>query len=111
MNNTILQPKRALLSVSDKTNIVGFAKQLNALGIELISTGGTLNALQAENIPVKHVSEVTDFPEVMNGRVKTLHPLLLGGILGQRDKHDTEAKAHNIGWIDLVICNLYRFEI
>lgn len=110
MNNRILQPKRALLSVSDKTGIVEFARSLHGLGVELISTGGTLRVLQKENIPVKHVSEITDFPEVMNGRVKTLHPLLLGGILGQRDLHDSEAQAHNIAWIDLVVCNLYPFE-
>lgn len=110
MNKENVIPRRALLSVSDKENIIEFAKGLVSNNIELISTGGTLQTLQSHNIPVKHVSEITDFPEMMGGRLKTLHPLLLGGILGLRDEHQSQAEEFNIEWVDLVVCNLYPFE-
>ena len=106
--NTVLI-KRALISVSDKQGIVEFAKELNGLGVEIISTGGTAKQLALAGIPVIEISDFTGYPEMMDGRVKTLHPLVHGGILGLRDKHAEEASAHNIKWIDLVICNLYPF--
>lgn len=109
MQNNHLKPKRALLSVSDKTGVVEFARFLHGLGVELISTGGTHAALMAAGIPVTEVQAVTQFPEMMEGRVKTLHPKILGGILGKRDLHAAEAKTHKIGWIDLVVVNLYPF--
>jgi phosphoribosylaminoimidazolecarboxamide formyltransferase/IMP cyclohydrolase len=101
--------KRALLSVSDKTNIVTFAEQLQALGIELLSTGGTSQLLRENGVAVKDVAEMTGFPEIMEGRVKTLHPKVHGGILGKRKSHADIAKAHGIEWIDLVVVNLYPF--
>ena len=101
--------QRALLSVSDKTHLLELARGLVALGIELISTGGTAKTLKDANLPVRSASELTQFPEIMGGRVKTLHPMIHGGILGKRDEHATEAKTHGIAWIDLVVCNLYPF--
>lgn len=101
--------KRALISVSDKRGLIPFARQLHELGIELISTGGTSTLLRAENIPVRDVADITGFPEIMDGRVKTLHPKIHGGILGKRDAHADIAKTHQIPWIDLVIVNLYPF--
>lgn len=101
--------KRALISVSDKKNIIEFAKQLSVLDIEILSTGGTSKVLRDANIPVRDISEITSFPEIMNGRVKTLHPKIHGGILGQRDKHHSTATEHGIHWIDLVVVNLYPF--
>jgi len=101
--------KRALLSVSDKTGIVEFASQLNQLNIEILSTGGTAELLKKHNIPTIEVSEVTQFPEMMDGRVKTLHPKIHGGILGLRDAHQEVAQKHAIDWIDLVVVNLYPF--
>lgn len=100
---------RALISVSDKTGIVEFASALAARRIEIISTGGTSKLLREANIPVKDVAEVTGFAEMMDGRVKTLHPKIHGGILGQRDEHAAIAQEHNIDWIDLVVVNLYPF--
>lgn len=102
--------KRALLSVSDKTGIVEFARELTKMNIEIISTGGTHHLLSEHNIPVKEVAEITQFPEIMDGRVKTLHPKIHGGILGKRDVHADIAKQNNIDWIDLVVVNLYPFE-
>ncbi len=102
--------RRALLSVSDKRGIVELAQGLSNLGVELISTGGTARTISEAGIPVKPVSELTGFPEMMEGRVKTLHPLIHGGILGLRDVHSNDAGAHQIPWIDLVVCNLYPFE-
>jgi phosphoribosylaminoimidazolecarboxamide formyltransferase/IMP cyclohydrolase len=104
--------KRALISVYDKTGIVEFARELNKLGIEIISTGGTAILLKKYGIPVKTVSDVTKFPEILDGRVKTLHPMISGGILAVRDKkeHMEELKKHDIKPIDIVICNLYPFE-
>ena len=106
------QIHRALISVSEKTGIVDFAKQLKEFGVEIISTGGTAEALRAAGIEVREVSDVTGFPEMMDGRVKTLHPKIHGGILGIRDnpKHEAAMHAHEIEPIDLVVINLYPFE-
>ncbi|MCE2989467.1 MAG: bifunctional phosphoribosylaminoimidazolecarboxamide formyltransferase/IMP cyclohydrolase [Nitrosomonadaceae bacterium] len=103
--------KRALLSVSDKTGIVGFAQFLASHGVKLLSTGGTAKLLQDNGILVTEVSEYTDFPEMMDGRVKTLHPKIHGGILARRDlAHHTEAmEAYSIPPIDMVVVNLYPF--
>ncbi len=102
--------KRALLSVSDKTGIVELAHQLDQLGIELLSTGGTAKLLQEAGLPVKEVSEHTGFPEMMAGRIKTLHPKIHGGLLGRRGTDDAIMEQHDIAAIDLVIVNLYPFE-
>jgi len=104
--------KRALLSVSDKKNIVEFAEGLSALGVEIISTGGTAKLLSGSGIKVKEVSDVTGFPEMMEGRVKTLHPKIHGGILAVRKKeeHLKQAEKEGIGLIDMVVVNLYPFE-
>ncbi|WP_214885643.1 MULTISPECIES: bifunctional phosphoribosylaminoimidazolecarboxamide formyltransferase/IMP cyclohydrolase [unclassified Exiguobacterium] len=103
---------RALLSVSDKTGIVELATVLHEAGIELISTGGTEAALQQAGLPVKNISEVTSFPEMLDGRVKTLHPLVHGGLLGRRDldTHVSQMKDHHIEPIDYVVVNLYPFK-
>jgi len=104
--------QRALLSVSDKTGLAEFAQSLVALGIELISSGGTAKHLAAAGIPVKEVSDYTGFPECFDGRVKTLHPKIHGGLLQRRDlpEHQKQAKKHEIPTIDLVVVNLYPFE-
>ncbi len=109
MNTAITPIKRALISVSDKTNLTQFAQSLVAAGIEIISTGGTAKTLRDAGIPVIEISDFTGFPEMMDGRVKTLHPKVHGGILGLRDIHSEIAQKENIQWIDLVICNLYPF--
>lgn len=103
--------KRALISVSDKTGVVEFAKGLHEMGVEIVSTGGTMRAIAAAGIPVISVSEVTGFPEMMDGRVKTLHPKVHGGILAIRDnpEHVKAMKEHGIKGIDLVAVNLYPF--
>lgn len=103
--------KRALLSVSDKTGIVDFSKKLASAGVEIVSTGGTMRALKEAGIPVIHVSDVTGFPEIMDGRVKTLHPAIHGGILAVRDDplHVRAMKEQKITPIDLVAVNLYPF--
>ncbi len=101
--------QRALLSVSDKSNIVEFAQQLHALGVELLSTGGTYQLLTDNHIPVTEVAAYTGFPEMMDGRVKTLHPKIHGGILARRGTDDAVMAAHGIGAIDLVVVNLYPF--
>ena len=102
----------ALLSVSDKTGVVDFARSLAKLGWNLVSTGGTAKALRAAGIAVKDVSDVTGFPEMLDGRVKTLHPAVHGGLLARRDlpEHMKALGEHNIGPIDLVAVNLYPFE-
>ena len=102
----------ALLSVSDKTGIVDFAEGLVRSGYEIISSGGTHAVLQAEGIPVMKVSEYTGSPEILNGRVKTLHPKIHGGILAQRGNpsHDLDRGANDIGLIDIVAVNLYPFK-
>jgi phosphoribosylaminoimidazolecarboxamide formyltransferase / IMP cyclohydrolase len=104
--------KRALISVSDKTGIASLAQSLHELGVELLSTGGTHKAISEAGVPVREVSEYTGFPEMMNGRVKTLHPMVHGGILALRDEatHVEAMEAHGIGGIDLVVVNLYPFE-
>ena len=109
MSNTI---KTALISVSDKTGLVEFAKFLASKNIEILSTGGTAKALQDAGVPVKEVSEHTGFPEMLDGRVKTLHPKIHGGLLGRRGiaEHEKAMKEHEISPIDLVIINLYPFE-
>jgi phosphoribosylaminoimidazolecarboxamide formyltransferase/IMP cyclohydrolase len=101
--------KRALLSVSDKTGLVDFARGLKGLGIELLSTGGTHKLLKDAGIAAREVSEVTAFPEIMDGRVKTLHPKIHGGILGRRGTDDAVMQQHGIVPIDLVVVNLYPF--
>ena len=98
-----------MLSVFDKTGIVELAESLNQHGVEIISTGGTAKTLGDAGLQVTGISAYTGFPEIMDGRVKTINPLVEGGILGLRDKHADDAKANNIGWIDLVVCNLYPF--
>ena len=102
----------ALLSVSDKTGIVDFAEGLIRSGYTIISSGGTHAVLQAEGLPVTKVSDYTGSPEILNGRVKTLHPKIHGGILAQRGnpKHDIDRNANNIGLIDIVAVNLYPFK-
>ena len=102
--------KRALISVFDKTGVVEIAKKLDSLNVEIISTGGTASTLKKANVNVINVSDFTGFPEVMDGRVKTINPLIEGGILGLRDRHQIEASNVKIKWIDLVICNLYPFQ-
>ena len=106
-----LKGKRALISVYDKTGVAGFAKALTALGIEIISTGGTADLLKKEGVPVYEVSEITKFPEMLNGRVKTLHPSVHAGLLAIRDnpKHMETLAAHNIKPIDFLVVNLYPF--
>jgi len=102
----------ALLSVSDKTGVADFAKALHALGIRLLSTGGTAKLLADEGLPVTEVAEVTGFPEMLDGRVKTLHPKVHGGLLARRDlpEHMAALKEHGIETIDLLVVNLYPFE-
>ena len=104
--------QRALISVSDKTGIAAFARELVAVGIEIISTGGTAALLRKEKIPVREISEFTGFPEILDGRVKTLHPKVHGGLLFLREKPEqiADAEAHGIQPIDLVVVNLYPFE-
>mgnify|MGYP000412757441 CR=1 FL=1 len=102
--------KRALISVSDKTGIVDFAKELTALNVEILSTGGTYRLLQESGVAATEVSDYTGFPEMMDGRVKTLHPKIHGGILGRRDIDQNIMKEHQIDEIDMVVVNLYPFE-
>jgi phosphoribosylaminoimidazolecarboxamide formyltransferase/IMP cyclohydrolase len=104
--------KRALLSVSDKTGLIEAARALRELDVELVSTGGTRKAIADAGLPVKDISELTGFPEMMDGRVKTLHPVVHGGLLGVRDapEHSRAMAEHGIGGIDLVYVNLYPFE-
>lgn len=105
-------PKRALLSVSDKTGLVEAARVLHEAGVELVSTGGTKAAIAAAGLPVKDVSDLTGFPEMMDGRVKTLHPIVHGGLLGVRDapEHAKAMADHGIGGIDILYVTLYPFE-
>jgi|SRR5579883_959399 len=111
MNDRII--RRALLSVSDKTGLLELARGLAGFQVELISTGGTRKTLADAGLPVRDIAEVTGFPEMLDGRVKTLHPRIHGGILAVRDnpEHTAALQAHGIGPIDLVVCNLYPFEI
>lgn len=107
-----MKVKRALISVSDKTGIIPFVEQLTALGIEVVSTGGTEQKIAQAGLPVTGISEVTKFPEILNGRVKTLHPNVHGGLLAMRgnEQHEQELAEHNITPIDLVVVNLYPFQ-
>jgi phosphoribosylaminoimidazolecarboxamide formyltransferase/IMP cyclohydrolase len=102
----------ALISLTDKSGVVGFVRSLEKLGIEILSTGGTARTLRDGGINVSDISEYTGFPEMMDGRVKTLHPKVHGGLLGRRDNdQDIQMmKAHGIKNIDLVVINLYQFE-
>lgn len=104
--------ERALISLTDKSGIEGFAKELTALGVEILSTGGTAKKMRDSGIAVTDVSEFTSFPEMLDGRVKTLHPLVHGGILNQRENadHQEQCARHNIKPIDIVAVNLYAFE-
>lgn len=105
------QIKTALISVSDKTGIESFAQRLGRAGIRLLSTGGTARLLRDAGCDVTDVSEVTGFPEIMDGRVKTLHPAIHGGVLARRDKpeHLAALDEHGIGEIDMLVVNLYPF--
>ena len=107
-----MQIKRALISVSNKEGVVEFARQLHEAGVEIISTGGTMKAIKEADIPVTYVSDVTGFPEIMDGRVKTLNPYIHGGILAVRDneEHVAQMEKHGIKGIDLVAVNLYPFK-
>ncbi len=104
--------KRALISVSNKKGVVEFAKELHAMGVSILSTGGTAKTLRDAGIPVKDVSEHTGSPEMLDGRVKTLHPKIHGGLLSRRNNPSDmeEIKKHNIDTIDMVVVNLYPFE-
>ncbi|HWP53103.1 MAG TPA: hypothetical protein VN476_03160, partial [Pyrinomonadaceae bacterium] len=104
--------RRALISVSDKTGIADFARELKTFGVEIISTGGTAQALREAGIEVRDVSDVTGFPEMMDGRIKTLHPKIHGALLGLREKaeHVAAMREHGIEPIDMVVVNLYPFE-
>src|SRR6202046_5663039 len=107
-----VQVARALLSVSDKAGIVEFARGLADLGIEIISTGGTARELSDAGLPVRSISDLTGFPEIMDGRVKTLHPKLYAGLLAVRDDptHVAAVQEHGVEFVDLVCVNLYPFE-
>src|ERR1700735_2235747 len=107
-----VQVARALLSVSDKTGLVEFARGLAELGIEIVSTGGTARELSDAGLQVRQISDLTGFPEIMDGRVKTLHPKLYGGLLALRDnaEHMQAAEDHDVEFVDLVCVTLYPFE-
>lgn len=105
-----VQVKRALISVSDKTGIIEFAQALARQGVEIFSTGGTFRLLSENNIAATEISDYTGFPEMMSGRVKTLHPKVHGGILGRRGIDDEVMQEHGIKPIDMVVVNLYPFE-
>src|SRR5690606_11428128 len=111
MSSVNLVPvKRALISVSDKTGIVEVAQALHAQGVEIVSTGGTYRLLTDNQIPAVEVSDYTGFPEMIDGRVKTLHPEVHGGILARRGQDDAVMSQHGINAIDMVVVNLYPFE-
>src|SRR5437016_4377992 len=108
----LVKIRRALVSVSDKAGIVDFVRELKRFGVEIISTGGTAKVLRDAGLAVRDVSDVTKFPEMMDGRIKTLHPRIHGGLLGVRDnpEHLAAMTEHGIEPIDLVCINLYPFE-
>ena len=107
-----MRVRRALVSVHDKTGVVDFARALAGLGVEILSTGGTARLLRESGVPVREVSDVTGFPEMLDGRVKTLHPKIHGGILARRDvpAHLEALDRHGVPPIDLVVVALYPFE-
>src|SRR5690606_11713245 len=105
MSLDLIPVRRALISVSDKTGIVDFARALTALGVEILSTGGTYKLLKDNAVAVVEVSEYTGFPEMMDGRVKTLHPKVHGGILGRRGQDDAAMAKHGSKPIDIVVVN------
>ena len=104
--------ERAIISLTDKSGIADFAKSLGGFGVEILSTGGTAKALRDAGVSVEDISEYTGFPEMLDGRVKTLHPKVHGGLLGMRDnpEHVKMMKEHGIRNIDMVVVNLYQFE-
>ena len=102
--------RRALISVSDKRNLIPFAAGLQSLGIEVLSTGGTCRQLREAGIDAIEVAEKTGFPEIMGGRLKTLHPVIHGGLLGRRGVDESVIEEHGIEPIDLLVVNLYPFE-
>jgi phosphoribosylaminoimidazolecarboxamide formyltransferase/IMP cyclohydrolase len=106
----MFKARRALISVSDKRGLVPFARGLAALRIEILSTGGTAKALREAGVPVVDVAERTGFPEIMAGRVKTLHPVVHGGLLGRRGVDDEVMQEHGIEPIDVLAVNLYPFQ-
>jgi len=110
MSSDLLPVRRALLSVSDKTGLLDLARALAARNVELLSTGGTAKAIRDAGLPVKDVADVTGFPEMMDGRVKTLHPLVHGGLLGRAGQDEAVMAEHGIAPIDLLVLNLYPFE-
>lgn len=110
MSSDLLPVRRALLSVSDKTGLIDLARALAARGVELLSTGGTAKAIREAGLPVQDVADVTGFPEMMDGRVKTLHPMIHGGLLGRAGTDDAVMAEHGIAPIDLLVLNLYPFE-
>src|SRR3989338_1461163 len=112
MKQDVKKIKRALVSVSDKTNLAEFAKALHKLGVEIISTGGSAKFIKELGVPVRNVSDYTGFPEMLDGRVKTLHPKIHGALLARRDdpEHMRQVKEHGIELIDMVVVNLYPFE-
>src|SRR5712691_4274747 len=108
----LVKIRRALISVSDKTGIVEFARELKRFGVEIISTGGTAKTLRDAGLEIRDASDVTGFPEMMDGRIKTLHPKIHGALLGLRDnpEHLAAMREHGIEPIDMVVINLYPFE-
>jgi phosphoribosylaminoimidazolecarboxamide formyltransferase/IMP cyclohydrolase len=104
--------ERALISVTDKTGVQSFAKTLSEFGVQILSTGGTAKSLAADGVPIQEVGDFTGFPEMLDGRVKTLHPKIHGGILGirSRPEHVAAMRQHGISPIDMVVVNLYAFE-
>jgi len=108
----MIKIKRAIISVSDKTGLLDFARGLINHGVEILSTGGTAKVLKSSGISVREVSDYTGFPEILDGRVKTLHPLIYGGLLALRDhpEHMEQLKKHKIEPIDMVVVNLYPFD-
>ncbi|MBL7069508.1 MAG: bifunctional phosphoribosylaminoimidazolecarboxamide formyltransferase/IMP cyclohydrolase, partial [Candidatus Omnitrophica bacterium] len=108
----MLKIKRALISVSDKKGLDDFVKGLNELGVEILSTGGTAKKISSLGIPVRDVSSYTGFPEMLDGRVKTLHPKVHGALLAlrEKDEHMEQVKKHGIELIDMVVVNLYPFK-
>lgn len=110
--DSMIKINRAILGVYDKAGIIEFAKVLRKYGVEILSTGGTAKTLRGGDVEVKEVSDYTGFPEMMDGRVKTLHPKIHGGLLAVRDneEHVKQAKANGVEFIDMVVVNLYPFE-